>query len=138
NVWTNNGATQVRKGEDFTTFAVVKVSGDQLHYKSYIAEKTPSATTDVPVGEVWDEFVVTKHDDGRKVVTEAGVPIPEFEDLTPAPEIQRQSPSTVRAKVGGTVSLFVEARSEGSLAYQWQRSPVGQDRWTDIVNQDKA
>lgn len=138
NVWTNNGATQVRKGEDFSSFAVVKVSGDQLHYKSYIAEHTATSTTDVPVGGVWDEFVVTKHDDGRKVVTEAGAPIPEFEDLTPAPEIVDQSPTSVTAKVGGTVTLSVDASGEGELSYQWQRSPVGQDAWSDIVNQDKS
>lgn len=138
NVWTNNGATQVRKGEDFSSFGVVKVSGDQLHYKSYIAEHTATSTTDVPVGGVWDEFVVTKHDDGRKVVTEAGAPIPEFEDLTPAPEIVDQSPTSVRAEVGGTVTLSVEAKGEGDLSYQWQRTPTGQDAWSDIVNQDES
>lgn len=137
NVWTNNGATQVRKGEDFSTFAVVKVSDDQLRYTSYVAEKTGSATTDVPVGGVWDEFVVTKHDDGRKVVTEAGAPVPEFEDLTPAPEIVSQSPTTVRAKVGGTVRLSVDATGD-ALEYQWQRTLRGKDAWTDIVNQDKS
>ncbi|MCD9153345.1 fibronectin type III domain-containing protein [Aeromicrobium duanguangcaii] len=138
NVWTKNGATQVRKGEDFSSFAVVKVTDDRLHYTSYIAEKTASSTTDVPVGGVWDEFVVTKHDDGRKVVTEAGAPVPEFEDLTPAPQIVKQSPTTVRTKVGGAVRLAVEARAEGGLSYQWQRSPVGKNAWTDIVNQDKS
>jgi Purple acid Phosphatase, N-terminal domain/Calcineurin-like phosphoesterase len=138
NVWTNNGATQVRKGEDFSSFAVIKVSDDQLHYTSYIAERTATATTDVPVGGVWDEFVVTKHDDGRKVVTEAGVPIPEFEDLTPAPVIVEQSPTSVRAKAGGIVRLSVTAEGEGALSYQWQRSSIGQESWTDIVNQDKS
>ncbi|MBM9461758.1 metallophosphoesterase family protein [Nocardioides sp. zg-536] len=138
NVWTNNGATQVRKGEDFSSFAVVKVTDDQLHYTSYIAERTASATTDVPVGGVWDEFVVTKHDDGRKVVTEAGAPIPEFEDLTPAPEIVEQSPTSIEGRAGDTLTLSVTARGEGPLSYQWQRTPVGKDAWTDIVNQDKS
>lgn len=137
NVWTNNGATQVRKGEDFSSFAVVDVTRDQLRYRAYIAEHTASSTaSDVPVGGVWDEFVITKHD-GRKFVTEAGAPIPEFEEEpTPAPEITVQPATEVSAKAGDTVTLEVAAEGD-DLTYQWQRSPLDRDAWVDIVNQDK-
>ncbi|MFC5676776.1 purple acid phosphatase family protein [Aeromicrobium endophyticum] len=83
NVWTHNGATQVKKGEDFSTYQVVSVSKNALHYKSYIAEKTPSATTDLAVGDVYDEFTVNKSDAGRKFVTEAGMTVPPLEDPAP-------------------------------------------------------
>jgi hypothetical protein len=136
NVWTNNGATQVRKGEDFSSFAVVKVTKDKLHYKSYIAERTATASTDVPVGEVWDEFVITKHDDGRKVVTEAGADVPEFDDVTPVPVIESQPADRVATKPGKTVRLSVKSSGE-NLTYQWQRARKGSSSWSDIENQDK-
>ena len=84
NVWTLNGATQVLRGAGVTTYQVIEVSKDQLHYTSYLAEKTANATTDLPVGAIYDEFTVTKTDDGQKWVTEAGVdaPVP-----TPEPEV---------------------------------------------------
>ncbi|MGF2949523.1 fibronectin type III domain-containing protein [Microbacterium alcoholitolerans] len=76
NVWTNNGATQVLRGEKITTYQVIDVSKDQLVYRSYIAEKVAGATTDKNVGEVYDQFTVTKYDDGQKWVTEAGMTPP--------------------------------------------------------------
>ncbi|GAA1923352.1 purple acid phosphatase family protein [Nocardioides hwasunensis] len=81
NVWTLNGATQVLRGAGVTTYQVIEVSQDQLVYTSYLAEKTADATTDLPVGAVYDRFTVTKTDDGRKWVTEAGVEAP----VPPAP-----------------------------------------------------
>jgi hypothetical protein len=73
NVWTDNGATQVLRGEGVTTYQVIDVSEDRLVFRSYLAEKSADATTDLPIGSVYDEFTVTKTDDGRKRVTEAGV-----------------------------------------------------------------
>jgi hypothetical protein len=72
NVWTANGATQVRRGAGVTTYQVIDVSADRLVYHSYLAEKSPEATTGRDIGAVYDEFTVTKTDDGRKRVTEAG------------------------------------------------------------------
>lgn len=95
NVWTNNGATQVLRGAGVTTYQVIDVSGDRLHYRSYLAEKTADATTDLPVGAVYDEFTVTKTDDGRKWVTEAGVEPPVDEPDTTRPEATLVSPTTV-------------------------------------------
>lgn len=76
NVWTANGATQVLRGAGVTTYQVIDVSADQLVYRSYLAEKTADATTDLPVGAVYDEFTITKDDAGAKWVTEAGVTPP--------------------------------------------------------------
>ncbi|MCW2289309.1 beta-galactosidase-like protein [Leucobacter luti] len=76
NVWTNNGATQVLRGEGVTTYQVVDVSSDQLVYRSYLAEKTANSTTDKAVGDLYDEFTITKYATGAKYVTEAGVDIP--------------------------------------------------------------
>ena len=99
NVWTNNGATQVLRGENVTTYQVIDVSGDQLVYRSYLAEKPSGAVSyalvpgtetggegmrpeyrerAVPeVGELFDEFTVTKYATGEKWVTEAGMEVPE-------------------------------------------------------------
>ncbi len=94
NVWTNNGATQVIRGERVTTYQVIDVSGDQLVYRSYVAEApngaksfaldpasagavpvyTPRATPQV--GELFDEFTVTKYATDEKWVTEAGAEVP--------------------------------------------------------------
>jgi hypothetical protein len=72
NVWTQNNATQVVRGEGVTTYQVVDVSEGRLTYRSYLADKAADATTNLPVGSVYDEFTVNKMDDGRKWVTEAG------------------------------------------------------------------
>lgn len=89
NVWTNNNAAQVRKGRGFTTYQVIDVSADTLTYRSYIAEKTSTATTDLQVGDLWDEFTVTKNDAGQKWVTEAGVDVPEDVELVESSLRQR-------------------------------------------------
>jgi hypothetical protein len=93
NVWTNNNATQVLRGAGVTTYQVIDVSNDQLHYRSYLAEKTADATTDLPVGAVYDEFTVTKTDAGQKWVTEAGVEPPVEEPDTTRPEVRLVSPA---------------------------------------------
>ncbi|WP_053382859.1 fibronectin type III domain-containing protein [Leucobacter celer] len=88
NVWTNNGATQVLRGEKVTTYQVIDVSADQLVYRSYVAENASGAKTyayvdgayvERPaknVGDLYDEVIVTKYSDGKKWVTEPGVEIP--------------------------------------------------------------
>lgn len=76
NVWTNNGATQVLRGAGVTTYQVIDVSADKMVYRSYLAEKTSKATTDLPVGALYDEFTITKTDTGSKWVTEAGMEPP--------------------------------------------------------------
>lgn len=93
NVWTNNGATQVLRGEKVTTYQVIDVSADTLVYRSYVAEKASGsksfkladATGERPVyaeqavpnvGDLYDEFTVTKYDTGEKWVTEAGLEAP--------------------------------------------------------------
>lgn len=76
NVWTNNGATQVLRGAGVTTYQVIDVSQNALVYRSYLAEKVDGATTELPVGAVYDEFTITKTDAGQKWVTEAGIEPP--------------------------------------------------------------
>lgn len=138
NVWTQNGATPVKRGEDFSTYQVISVAEDTLHYKSYIAEKTPTATTPLEVGALYDEFTVTKADDGRKAVTEAGVTPPPFEDLTPLPVITDEPGSLVKATVGDDVSLEVAVDSEADVTYQWQRKAKAAEEWTDLRKEDES
>ncbi|MEV8146312.1 fibronectin type III domain-containing protein [Specibacter sp. NPDC078709] len=83
NVWTNNGATQVLRGAGVTTYQVIDVSSDKLIYRSYIAEKTATATTDLPVGALYDEFTISKSDAGKKWVTEAGIQAPTEPTIEP-------------------------------------------------------
>lgn len=80
NVWTRNGATQVRRGGGVTTYQVIDVSADRLVYRSYLAEKAPETTTSRDVGDIYDEFTITKTDDRRKWVTEAGIDPPRTSD----------------------------------------------------------
>ncbi|MGO2542949.1 MAG: fibronectin type III domain-containing protein [Specibacter sp.] len=96
NVWTNNGATQVLRGAGVTTYQVVDVSGDKLIYRSYIAEKTPQATTELPVGALYDEFTISKSDSGQKWVTEAGIepPTEPAEPTDPAEPTEPAEPTT--------------------------------------------
>ena len=76
NVWRANGATQVRTGQGVTTYQVVDVTGDSLHYRSWLVEKGPTTDSDLPAGALFDELTVTLAADGRKWVTEPGVPVP--------------------------------------------------------------
>lgn len=70
NVWTQNHATQVRRGQGVTTYQVIDVSADRLVYRSYLAEKVEPTTTGRSVGDLFDEFTITKGADGVKTVTE--------------------------------------------------------------------
>lgn len=77
NTWTRNGATQVVRAGHTSTFQGIKVTGDQIRYESVVAAKWDDrSSTDKEVGEVLDSFTITKYDDGRKYVTEDGVPVP--------------------------------------------------------------
>src|SRR5690606_2350770 len=97
NVWTNNGATQVQKAANVTTYQVVDVAADTLTYRSYIVEINGTGlfykngaqrdAADITVGDLWDEFTVHKTDHGQKAVVEAGMAAPDFEDLSNAPVI---------------------------------------------------
>ncbi|UZN04338.1 purple acid phosphatase family protein [Cellulomonas sp. S1-8] len=73
NVWTRNGATQVKRGANVSTYQVVTVDGGSLRYESYVAAVTGGATEQL--GDLYDSFTITKNDAG-KVVTEDGVAIP--------------------------------------------------------------
>ncbi|MEU4807171.1 metallophosphoesterase family protein [Actinosynnema sp. NPDC023587] len=75
NVWTQNGATQVRRGQGVTTYQVVSVNGDTVTYRSYVAEKTANSPEPEKVGDLYDTFTITKRG-GVKHVTEAGVEPP--------------------------------------------------------------
>ncbi|WP_019143926.1 fibronectin type III domain-containing protein [Aeromicrobium massiliense] len=148
NVWTNNGATQVQKGEDFTTYQVVDVTEDTLTYSSYIAEVTPSAEwfkggkkldTPYQVGDLWDRFTVHKTDAGKKAVVEDGVKPPVLEE-PPAPDaapVIAGQPKDVRATAGDTVRLTVSATAAKPLTYQWQRRS-GNGAWTNLAGKRSA
>jgi hypothetical protein len=70
NVWTRNGATQVRRGEGVSTYQVIDVTPTQITYRSYLAAKTPESSSRREIGDVFDEFTISKSADGRKRVTE--------------------------------------------------------------------
>lgn len=73
NVWTRNGATQVRRGADVSTYQVITVDGGTLRYESYVAAVNGQAPE--KVGDLYDAFTIVK-DDLRKLVVEDGVEIP--------------------------------------------------------------
>ncbi|CCH29593.1 metallophosphoesterase family protein [Actinosynnema sp. NPDC047251] len=75
NVWTQNGATQVRRGQGITTYQVISVNGDTVTYRSYVAEKIASSPEPEKVGDLYDTFTITKRG-GVKHVTEAGIEPP--------------------------------------------------------------
>jgi LPXTG-motif cell wall-anchored protein len=121
NVWTNNGATQVLRGQGVTTYQVIDVSKNQLVYKSYLAEKQPNATTDLPVGAVYDEFTVTKSDAGEKYVTEVGVTPPVIEEPA-TPEVELGAASVV---AGGKVTVSGTGfEADAALRFELRSDPV--------------
>lgn len=122
NVWTNNGATQVLRGQGVTTYQVIDVSKNQLVYRSYLAEKQPGATTELPVGAVYDTFTVTKSNSGEKWVTEAGITPP----VTPEPEAPAEVElSAASVKAGGTVKLSGKGFAAGAeLRFELRSDPV--------------
>ena len=73
NVWTNNNATQVKRGADVSTYQVISVDGDTLTYNSYVAAVNGDAPEEI--GSVYDSFTITKNGLG-KFVTEEGVEPP--------------------------------------------------------------
>ncbi|MGW5050354.1 fibronectin type III domain-containing protein [Actinokineospora sp. NPDC004072] len=75
NVWTRNGATQVRRGQGVTTYQVISVNGDTVTYRSYVAEKKADSPEPEKVGDLFDSFTITKRN-GTKYVTEANVEAP--------------------------------------------------------------
>jgi len=142
NVWTNNGATQVQKAANITTYQVVDVAEDKLTYRSYIAEisGTPQFFRDgvrltddaYKVGDLWDEFSVYKTDKGQKAVVEAGAAAPEFEDLNAAPQLTTDLPAKTTVQPGDRVKLSVAASAELPLSYKWQLRTASGD-WTDVA-----
>lgn len=128
NVWTNNGATQVLRGEGVTTYQVVDVSADTLVYRSYLAEKTSGATTDKAVGDLYDEFTVTKYATGEKWVTEPGMEVPAGPELA-------LGAGTVAA--GGKVTVQGSGFAAGSeLAIELHSEPVALG--TATVGEDRS
>ncbi len=77
NVWTANGATQVRTGQGVTTYQTVDVTGASLHYRSWLVEKGKKTDSGLTSGSLFDEFTVTRSEDGRTWVTEPGVSPPD-------------------------------------------------------------
>jgi hypothetical protein len=122
NVWTNNGATQVLRGQGVTTYQVIDVSKNQLVYRSYLAEKTENSTTDLPVGAVYDTFTVTKSDAGEKWVTEKGVTPP----VTPEPEVPAEIElGAASVAAGGKVTVSGSGfAADTELRFELRSDPV--------------
>jgi hypothetical protein len=123
NVWTRNNATQVLRGAGVTTYQVVDVSEGRLAYRSYLADTAPDATTNLPVGSVYDEFTVSKTDDGRKWVAEAGLepqPIDDASLLMDANRGDVTAPTT--AAPGERITVGLGASRSGAGAWVWIHS----------------
>ncbi|WP_449281374.1 fibronectin type III domain-containing protein [Leucobacter sp.] len=130
NVWTNNGATQVLRGEKVTTYQVIDVSADQLVYRSYVAENASGAKTyayvdgayvEQPaknVGDLYDEVIVTKYSDGKKWVTEPGVEIPAGPE-EPVDPVDPVDPKPVDPKPAGPVFTDVKKGDKFSQEIAW-------------------
>jgi hypothetical protein len=138
NVWTRNVATQVRRGQQISTFQVVRVGRDRLTYTSYIGSRGPTATVTQKVGDVWDEVTITKDDAGRKLVTEAGVAVPDLDVLTPRPVITRQPVKNLTGTIGDDLRAEVAATGDDAVTYRWQRSRLNTSTWADMPGQDDA
>lgn len=146
NVWTNNGATQVQKGQHITTYQVVDVSADALTVKSYIAEIGNANSmrlfrngeqldnSKYQVGDLWDEFTVHKTDEGQKAVVEAGMEAPDFEDLSPVPTFTTDLDAQTPVAPGQRTTLRVEVDAQREPAIQWQVDTG--DGWTDITGEN--
>ncbi|WP_259453160.1 GH92 family glycosyl hydrolase [Streptomyces ginkgonis] len=77
NVWTRNGATQVARAQQTSTYQAITVDGESLSYRSVIAHKGDDRAAPGEIGDTLDSFTVTRFADGTKWVTEDGVTPPE-------------------------------------------------------------
>jgi hypothetical protein len=136
NVWTLNGATQVQKAADVTTYQVIDVAEDSLTYRSYIVEIDGDGlfykngvqvdAADYKPGDLWDEFTVHKTDHGQKAVVTAGTKsVTSVEtalvDATGAITFTTNLPATAKVTSGEDLPLRVSAMADSSVTYQWQR-----------------
>src|SRR5690606_17023058 len=97
---------------------VIDVSKDQLVYRSYLAEKVPGASTDKNVGDVYDEFTVTKYDDGEKWVTEAGM-------TPPAPQVPAVQLTASSVQAGASLEVSGTGFAAGEeLVFELRSDPV--------------
>lgn len=76
NVWTANGATQVRAAQGISTYQKVDVTDTTLRYRSFVVEKTGKADVETEPGSLFDEFTITRRSGGTTWVTEPGVTAP--------------------------------------------------------------
>ncbi|GAA3869752.1 GH92 family glycosyl hydrolase [Streptomyces sedi] len=86
NVWTRNGATQVVRAQQTSTYQAITVEGETLSYRSVIAHKGDDRAAPGAIGDTLDSFTVTRYADGSKWVTEEGVTPPERPDDSDGPD----------------------------------------------------
>lgn len=138
NVWTQNGATQVVRAGQTSTYQGITVSGGTLRYESYVAQKwagEAASTTDVPVGGLLDSFTITKYDNGTKFVTEDGVAIPDPGAIAPVDPTDPTDPGTapVEDPAGEPAILPLAHVSLDGLSSPTVRGPAAFDDATGIL-----
>lgn len=95
NVWNRNGATAQVRAQDTSSFQKIEVAGDTLRYESVVTYVEGESTHQV--GDTLDAFTITKHDNGAKWVTDAGVAVPGPEvpsESAAKPEMDTFDPAT--------------------------------------------
>lgn len=67
--WKRRGATRTAWAEETSTYQVVDVSQDTLHYRAIVATKGKGARPSIPYGAAVDDVTITKDAAGDKTVT---------------------------------------------------------------------
>ncbi len=70
NNWNQNGATRVAGYQHTSTFQPIRIDGDRIFYRSFIAAKGDLADSPGQVGDLLDSFTIIKKADGSKEVHE--------------------------------------------------------------------
>lgn len=100
NTWTQNGATQVVRHGQVSTYQRIAIRGCELEYTSVIGAKGSNPTTDLGVGEVLDQFSIDRCGED-KLVTDGPIAddgrAPEDqnpdEDPRPGEEVPSEDPT---------------------------------------------
>lgn len=115
NNWTQNGAVRVAGYQHTSTYQPIRIDGDRIFYRSYIAAKGELTDSPGQVGDLLDSFTIIKKADGTKEVHEGIVERRPEPDVEP-PKARRLKVKRVsRLRRAGAARVVVAIPAAGTV-----------------------